>query len=923
VAKVPGIRNPRSDNTPPTIPQDLFAVVLSATSIALSWTASTDTGVGVAGYQVWKNGSPHQTTTSLSYTVIGLTAGTEYTFNVSAYDSQGNMSPLSETVTETTDGASNAAPVWGAIAQQELTTGTGYSLPLGSYASDPDSDPLTVTHVSGTLPTGVTYNSTTKIVSGTPTAISTTTVVFRASDGTDSTDVDVVFNCLAADTTAPSVPTSLAGSSDGGESVTLTWAASSDTEVAGARTSGLAGYKVYRDSALRATLGNVLTYTDSSVAANVSYSYAVTAYDVAGNASGQATVVVVTSPQFGWTIPDTTLALPASGWSTGNSPVAGTGATFALSQYANYAGQAPRYTITSGGGTGISVDEDTGLLTVDSTAVQTTLVTVTVDLVEDVTVEQDWIDRSTYDGVVWAHPFQAQAEVDNFLKEDPDAATTTTYWDPTAGPNGVGACVHDIPGNDYARVTAMTETTSTTAMTALVTLDSDIELTTTDELRFSGLTEAWAAFNTVSQQGIIKSYPITQVVSPTQVRISTLAEDPGAPASWDVNPAGFAPYSGSSSTITAQRCRVSEGSWSRPFSALSSGNGLNGGVGAEIPDRGIAALSMPGRAWSTTWSSSRTTRWRKDWYGHANYGSLLATWKDHNSLFQDDQYRGSDFWMQWRIKIEGTRFQSSGVVPRNDHALKYLAASVMAPTTSPTHEVTFHDTNVWWREGGSGNENFLASSGGRISGYTGQNLSEGEFWGTTGVNSLSGSDIYQPNGDFDSTCRVISNQAPSAESACFRIKPDEWYVFLMHVVPGLHHNNFRNASDVFIWPTADTPLRGTGIQLWGQSQTNIDLARAAGTIPTYQTIINKIGAFAFPFHFDNGYIDDPLVAANYGAVPPAWNNFYFWSYQNNLPQYAGFRRWFAQPIFKKGSGVQNQNYTTVDPNVDGIPCPRI
>lgn len=364
MGKAYGILRKSGDSTPPTTPENLYGFALTAVSTQLAWDASTDI-VGVAGYQVWRNGSALQNTTSTTFTDSGLSPSTSYTYKVAAYDAAGNVSAFSNEVTVTTE--SNAAPVW-SVGTQALTTGVGYGLNLTTVCSDADGDVLTFSQVSGTLPTGLTFSAAGKSISGTPSAVGNSTVTFRASDGITTTDQAIVFEVLNADTTAPSVPTNLAANGSGGELIALTWTASSDTVVANARTSGLAGYKVYRDGSLRATLGVVTSYNDPGVAGGVSYSYRLSAFDVAGNESAQTAAVAASTPAFGWTIPDTPYAIPSSGWSTGSAPVEGAGATYSLAQHVNTAGQTAVYSITSGGATGISVDSSSGLLTVGPTA---------------------------------------------------------------------------------------------------------------------------------------------------------------------------------------------------------------------------------------------------------------------------------------------------------------------------------------------------------------------------------------------------------------------------------------------------------------------------------------------------------------------------------------------------------------------------
>jgi hypothetical protein len=195
--KVPGVRNPNSDHTPPTTPGNLSATALSPSTVQLTWVASTDVGTGVAGYQVWRNGTPlSPTTINTSFQDSGRTAGATYTYNVSAFDYAGNSSPLSISAQVTMPGVNNA-PVWQDVPQQELTVGTFYQLDLASLVSDVDGQPLTVTHILGPMPEGLTYNPATKILSGIPVALlGTATVSWVApttnTDGSPLTGGDAI-----------------------------------------------------------------------------------------------------------------------------------------------------------------------------------------------------------------------------------------------------------------------------------------------------------------------------------------------------------------------------------------------------------------------------------------------------------------------------------------------------------------------------------------------------------------------------------------------------------------------------------------------------------------------------------------------------------------------------------------------------------
>ena len=102
-----------SDTTPPSVPTNLSATAISSSAINLSWTASTD-NVGVTGYKVYRGGVQIGTSATNSYSDTGLTASTQYTYTVSAYDSAGNNSAVSSAATATTQAqGSGISPVSG------------------------------------------------------------------------------------------------------------------------------------------------------------------------------------------------------------------------------------------------------------------------------------------------------------------------------------------------------------------------------------------------------------------------------------------------------------------------------------------------------------------------------------------------------------------------------------------------------------------------------------------------------------------------------------------------------------------------------------------------------------------------------------------------------------------------------------------
>lgn len=181
---------PPPDTDPPTQPGNLKAAPVDAYRISLTWTASSD-NVGVAGYRVLRGGVQVATVTGTSFTDIGLSASTSYTYQVVAFDAAGNTSTA---------------------ASASATT-------------------------------------------------------------------------MAADATPPSAPSDLTGTVNK-KKVSLTWGPSTDDV-------GVAGYRVFRDGKLVATVTGT-SYTDTMPGGkNPFATYYVVAFDAAGNVSEASNTVIV------------------------------------------------------------------------------------------------------------------------------------------------------------------------------------------------------------------------------------------------------------------------------------------------------------------------------------------------------------------------------------------------------------------------------------------------------------------------------------------------------------------------------------------------------------------------------------------------------------------------------------------------------
>ena len=85
---------PVADTTPPTTPANVSGTAISSSQINLSWSASTD-NVGVSSYRIFRNGNQVGTSTTTTFSDIGLSASTTYVYTVSASDAAGNISSAS------------------------------------------------------------------------------------------------------------------------------------------------------------------------------------------------------------------------------------------------------------------------------------------------------------------------------------------------------------------------------------------------------------------------------------------------------------------------------------------------------------------------------------------------------------------------------------------------------------------------------------------------------------------------------------------------------------------------------------------------------------------------------------------------------------------------------------------------------------
>jgi Phosphoesterase family len=189
------------------------------------------------------------------------TAGTAYTLDGTVRSSTGGTVCLK--LKEVPSGGSSTV----GSAQQCVAASTAWqSFPTVAYTTAKSGDSLTVDVVETSPAAGATF---------------------------DVDNLVLAVGTAGSDGTPPSVPANVTATATSAAAVTVAWAASTDNV-------GVTGYDVYRNGGKVATVGGSTTsWQDTSVAASTTYTYAVDAFDAAGNISALSPGAAVTTPAGG------------------------------------------------------------------------------------------------------------------------------------------------------------------------------------------------------------------------------------------------------------------------------------------------------------------------------------------------------------------------------------------------------------------------------------------------------------------------------------------------------------------------------------------------------------------------------------------------------------------------------------------------
>ncbi len=265
------------DRTVPSAPTNLSATPTSSSTL-LSWGASTD-NIAVIGYYIYRNGlrvSTPSAITGTTYTDIGLSSNTQYSYFVVAYDAAGNTSAVPPLVTVTT-----------------IYDITPPSVPAGLSAVTVSQTEIDLTWKPSTdnIQVGgynvyrdgvqIGTNASTSYADNTLSPQTTHEYSVAAYDSTGNVSAQSAAakgTTLAHDDYAPSIPTNITAIPFSSSQVNLAWQPSSDNIA-------VTGYYIYQDGT---QIGNTAstTYMVSGLATSTTYQFYVMAYDAAGNVSG-------------------------------------------------------------------------------------------------------------------------------------------------------------------------------------------------------------------------------------------------------------------------------------------------------------------------------------------------------------------------------------------------------------------------------------------------------------------------------------------------------------------------------------------------------------------------------------------------------------------------------------------------------------
>lgn len=276
------------DGTKPTAPTNLTASDITATSVNLSWTGSTD-NVGVTGYSIYNNTFTLWAKVdgaTRTYTATGLQQSTAYNFTVEATDAAQNSSLKSNIVS--VKALDIIAPTTPTNLSSSGVTTTSINL---SWTASSDSEGVTAYDIyqGGNLLVGTTASTNYTITGLKANNFYSFSVKARDAAGNISSAA-IPLVCETLDAIPPTTP-NLTASEISDTSVNLSWTASTDNKK-------VTGYDLYMNDYFLKTL-NALEFKITTLAPNTNYTFYIKAKDAAGNSSASSNVLTLkTNPAY-------------------------------------------------------------------------------------------------------------------------------------------------------------------------------------------------------------------------------------------------------------------------------------------------------------------------------------------------------------------------------------------------------------------------------------------------------------------------------------------------------------------------------------------------------------------------------------------------------------------------------------------------
>ena len=278
-----------ADTTRPLPPAGL-QINTTKTATTLTWSASTD-NIGVAGYNVLRDGALLGTTANLSYKDTGYSPGAGYTYSVEAFDLAGNISAPSQP-----GSTSEVTPSLGPPSQLAATAISSQKVNL-AWSAPANSQVANYLVFWGFSPSLLTWELSTGSAATTytvPSLTAGTSYYFGVKAVDQSGNLSSMSAIVQAGTPAPpSAPTNLSLTQNA-SGIVLAWspAASHGLPVQsyhvyrGAQSSGLTQVAIVEQTSFR----------DSDVKPGTRYYYSVAAADTAADLSSMSATVTVGAP---------------------------------------------------------------------------------------------------------------------------------------------------------------------------------------------------------------------------------------------------------------------------------------------------------------------------------------------------------------------------------------------------------------------------------------------------------------------------------------------------------------------------------------------------------------------------------------------------------------------------------------------------